>query len=140
MVTDQEVASFLQNEKAKLTLIHPSASDETLINLLLNKLAERVLFAEFELSDAFDLPSTIGPAPGEAKRIMQNLRAIVNKHYISPEEMSRPHLDCGDSACLSPTRSRGGMRTNGGCRCANEDLAREHEKLAHKLRSKPHYK
>ena len=26
-------------------------------------------------------------------------------------------LDCGDNSCLFGGRSKGGMRTNGGCRC-----------------------
>lgn len=42
-------------------------------------------------------------------------------------------LDCGDNSCLFATR-RGGMRTNGGCRCIERLLdaavAREREECA----------
>lgn len=46
-------------------------------------------------------------------------------------------LDCGDNSCLFATR-RGGMRTNGGCRCIERLLdaavAREREQLVEGLR------
>lgn len=38
-------------------------------------LRERAEFAERELSDAFGLPATIGPRAGEAKRVVDGLRA-----------------------------------------------------------------
>ena len=46
--------------------------------------------------------------------------------------MSTP-LDCGDSACISPERSRGGMRTNGGCRCSKLEVAEAHMRVAERL-------
>lgn len=46
--------------------------------------------------------------------------------------MSTP-LDCGDSACISPERSRGGMRTNGGCRCSKLEVAEAHMRIAERL-------
>lgn len=39
-------------------------------------------------------------------------------------------LDCGDNSCRSPLRSRGGMRTNGGCRCSPIALATAHVSIA----------
>lgn len=46
-------------------------------------------------------------------------------------------LDCGDNSCRSPERARGGMRTNGGCRCGVENVAQAHERIAAKLRGSP---
>lgn len=39
------------------------------------ELRDRALYAEGELSAAFGLPSTMGPAPGWAKRVVDSLRA-----------------------------------------------------------------
>lgn len=49
-------------------------------------------------------------------------------------------LDCGDSGCLSPESSRGGMRTNGGCQCEREEVARAHERMADAIREAPSYR
>lgn len=48
-----------------------------------------------------------------------------------------PMLDCGDNSCRSPVRKRGGMRTNGGCRCAIVDLAVLHTRIALALVASP---
>lgn len=37
-------------------------------------------------------------------------------------ESARKHLDCGDSACMFAL-TKGGMRTNGGCRCIEPGTA-----------------
>lgn len=39
-----------------------------------------------------------------------------------------PTLDCGDSSCKYSARGLGGMRTNGGCRCA-ENRPRDVERF-----------
>ncbi len=39
-----------------------------------------------------------------------------------------PTLDCGDSSCKYAARGAGGMRTNGGCRCA-ENRPRDVERF-----------
>jgi hypothetical protein len=46
---------------------------------------------------------------------------------------------CGDSGCLSPEREYGGMKTNGGCRCEREEVARAHERMAARIRNSPAY-
>ena len=51
----------------------------------------------------------------------------------------RVPLDCGDSSCRSPERGRGGMRTNGGCRCDPEMVAQAHERIAAMIRRLPSY-
>lgn len=51
------------------------------------------------------------------------------------EQFSWAALDCGSSACRSPERARSGQRTNGGCRCHPEDMARAHERIAAQLRA-----
>lgn len=33
-------------------------------------------------------------------------------------------LDCGDNSCYFMENGKGGMRTNGGCRCFNDPLKR----------------
>jgi hypothetical protein len=48
-------------------------------------------------------------------------------------------LDCGSNSCRSPERGRGGMRTNGGCSCDLEDMAKAHERRAAALRGLPSY-
>lgn len=53
------------------------------------------------------------------------------------EQFSWAALDCGSSACRSPERARSGQRTNGGCRCHPEDVARAHERIAAQLRGTP---
>lgn len=49
-------------------------------------------------------------------------------------------LDCGDSSCMSPERAYGGMRTNGGCRCEREQVARAYERKADQIRQSPAYR
>lgn len=46
-------------------------------------------------------------------------------------------LDCGDNSCRSPTRGRGGMRTNGGCRCNPIEIAAAHVALARAILDAP---
>ena len=43
---------------------------------------------------------------------LENLRAAI--------EAAREYLDCGDNSCRFALR-KGGMRTNGGCRCIDRD-------------------
>ena len=43
---------------------------------------------------------------------LENLRAAI--------EAARKYLDCGDNSCRFALR-KGGMRTNGGCRCIDRD-------------------
>ncbi len=52
-------------------------------------------------------------------------------------EMSDSELDCGDNSCAYAVK-RGGMRTNGGCRCLKDlpvEQRRRVQRYIHKLRS-----
>ncbi len=43
---------------------------------------------------------------------------ITRAMMITPEMIRKRDVDCGDNSCVNP-KARGGMRTNGGCRCHN---------------------
>jgi hypothetical protein len=49
---------------------------------------------------------------------------------LADRDQAVARLDCGDNSCTSPIRQRGGMRTNGGCRCDPLAVALLHVRLA----------
>lgn len=87
--------------------------------------------------------STLGSAQlaaeDAARALVADMAAALGGTVAWPTEAPPRPLDCGDNSCMSPERSRGGMRTNGGCCCHLEDLARAHERRAAWWRRSPNY-
>ena len=77
------------------------------------------------------------PEPAEHEQVGRTLWTLRRgpmypDHYAEHEQAAQDAvIDCGDNSCLFATR-RGGMRTNGGCRCIERLLdaavARERER------------
>lgn len=90
----------------------------------------------------FRWDSVAGPGDWYGQRVTHWARIEPPTATDEPSDALHPDrdfLDCGDSTCLSPERVRGGMRTNSGCHCFLEDLARAHERRAKQIRAWPYY-